>query len=545
MNVDSYTVDLLRVAREAAAVSPGHALSPILDAITVIAATGTAAEFRAAEQLLDGELTASGCHAQTIRPLLEALGVAETRNERWIVACIQRRLGWVYDFAGDDVAALEMIDRARVNFAELDDNEGLTRSLNNLGVLWTRRRDLTEAERVLTEALASADAIGIPLEQARVRVNFGHTCELLGQYERGRRLLEEGHALAASIRHPAQAVALLNLTRIDLAERKPEQAAQTLRRAQLHIDAGNQFAMIEVWLLRGQIAAGEARFIDATDCLATGLKMAEAIGALREQKELWDAVSATHAAAENYKAALDATQRARAIEDSLRRERAVLHAATAVERRAAERAQRDAEQARASEATMRETISQLLEAQRAVERATAEKDRLLVELARQSHEDPLTGLLNRRALDAQLERECALADQHARPLTLALLDIDNFKRINDSKSHAVGDAVLVAIASALRQGRRRSDIVARLGGEEMVLVFAETTLAQSINLCAALRARLAATDWPIAGVDAAVTVSIGLAARLTGETPKALLGRADAAMYAAKAQGKDRVVWEA
>lgn len=133
-------VDALHLARAAAKDRPGRALTPIMAAVTSIAHMGSAGQFRDADQLLDRETFASGRHALTIRPLLEALGMAKARGERWIVACVERRLGWGYDFAGDDVTALEMSERVRMNFEALGDDEGVVRSLSNLGVLWTASR---------------------------------------------------------------------------------------------------------------------------------------------------------------------------------------------------------------------------------------------------------------------------------------------------------------------------------------------------------------------------------------------------------------------
>ena len=196
-----HTNQALSRARDAAVERPGRALSVILNAISVIAKSGSAGEFREAEILLDVETRASGRHALTIAPLLEALTVAEARHERWIVACVQRRLAWVYDFRGDDLAALEMIERARVNFAALDDTVGVIRSLGNLGVLWMRCGDTTEAMRVLAEALALADGKRIADERARVRVNLGHLYEVTGEFDRGRRLLEEAYGLPSTWAH--------------------------------------------------------------------------------------------------------------------------------------------------------------------------------------------------------------------------------------------------------------------------------------------------------------------------------------------------------
>lgn len=533
-------------ARAAAHAHPGHALTPALAAITATAREGSVAQFREADQLLDAETFASGLFAPTIKPLLEARASAQQRDDplrdaAWIIACLSRRLAWVYDFAGDDVAAIEMIEEARAGFAALGDDEGLTRTLNNIGVIWIRRGDLTGAERVLSEALQLADHIGVAMERARVRINYGHLCSLLGDYPRGRQMLQSAFEITVAIGHPAQTVALLNLSRLALAQGNTDEATRTLDRAHELIGSGNHLGRIEGCLVRGQIAAHEEKYTDAFRFFDNGIEMAAANGALREEKELWEAMSAAQASATDFQKAYEATRRGLALDDRLRRERALLQAATTIERRAAERAQREAEIALANELALRETLTRLEHTRRDLERAHIEKDTLLAELHRQTREDPLTRLLNRRALDTELERECTRAERYGRPLALALLDIDNFKQINDSYSHAVGDAVLVAVAQCLRDARRQSDVIARLGGEELVMLFPETTAAQALAICEALRGQLIVVDWATIGVPHKVTASFGVSAFRTNDDAATLLARADAAMYAAKRSGKDRV----
>jgi len=538
---ESVEAALLR-AQQAVAARPGHALDEVLAAIKATAGGGDREQFQQADRLLDAETFASGLFAPTIKPLLEARVAAQRREQLWIVACLSRRLAWVYDFAGDDVAAIEMIDEARTAFVALGDDEGLTRTLNNMGVIWTRRRDLVGAERALKAALELADQTGIVMEQARVRMNYGHLCELLGNFERGEELLQQGYALALSINHPATTVALVNLARLQLARGDTAEATRTLDHASGLIEASNHLGRVEGCLVRGQIASREGRHADAVRYLNDGIALAAGSGAMREEMELWEALGAAQAAAGDFAAAFAATRRSQALDDKLRRERAVLQAATSVERRAAERAQRDAETARASELALRETLTQLEHAQRELERANGEKDTLLAELHRQTREDSLTGLLNRRALDAELDRECTRAERYQRPLALVLLDIDNFKIINDTCSHAVGDAVLTTVARCLRGARRQSDVVARLGGEELVMLLPETSSAHALAVCESLRVAMGTVNWPALGAPPRVTASMGVAVFVAGDTPAALLRRADAAMYAAKRAGKDRVV---
>ncbi|MEO8281286.1 MAG: tetratricopeptide repeat protein [Ideonella sp.] len=279
---------------------------------------------------------------------------------------------------------MRMAEQSRADFVALGDTEGYLRSISNLGILWNRRGDLIGARRLQEEVLILAESLQIPKERCRARINLGHTCQLIGDFARSRQLLTEAQTMAGDGGAPMHAFALLNMSRLDIAENNPEQAAETLQRAQPFIDTGNHFGQIETWLLRGQIATLQGRFADAVGCLSEGLKLAESesSGAPREQVELWQAMSATQAAAGDYQAALKAMHNANEINASLRREGAVLQAATAVQRNAEEQAHLEAQRASASASTGRDTLRELQELRLQLERANEEKDRLTQELAR-------------------------------------------------------------------------------------------------------------------------------------------------------------------
>ncbi len=168
----------------------------------------------------------------------------------------------------------------------------------------------------------------------------------------------------------------------------------------------------------------------------------------------------------------------------------------------------------------------------------AQLNRLLVE---QAETDALTGVANRRRLQQRLDDELQRRAGH--PLTLAVLDIDHFKRVNDAYGHAVGDAALRHVASELQLGLRGGDLLARLGGEEFVLLQFDTPLAAAQVALERLRERL--LQRPLAGSgerpSLPITLSIGVATANEGESSEALLARADAAMYAAKQAGRNRV----
>ncbi len=151
--------------------------------------------------------------------------------------------------------------------------------------------------------------------------------------------------------------------------------------------------------------------------------------------------------------------------------------------------------------------------------------------------DPLTGVGNRRMLELRLDDEILRARRYRRALTAVYFDLDHFKRVNDSYGHDVGDAVLRQVADSLVANVRQSDHVARLGGEEFVVLLTETSLEDAVTLVERMRASIA--EQHTAGLPTHVTVSAGLAQWHEGETAESLLRRADQALYRAKEAGRN------
>ncbi len=183
-------------------------------------------------------------------------------------------------------------------------------------------------------------------------------------------------------------------------------------------------------------------------------------------------------------------------------------------------------------------IWQLMKLNRQIARANRELEVKSLELERISTTDALTGLANRRHIENTLDAEIRRTRRYHRDISIVLIDIDNFKRVNDSYGHQVGDTVLVKFAELLKSDIRGSDVAGRWGGEEFLVVCPETDIAAVAAQAEHLRQRISNIPFAVPGRQ---TASFGVASLGKGESRDDLVRRADDALYAAKNNGRNRV----
>ena len=172
-----------------------------------------------------------------------------------------------------------------------------------------------------------------------------------------------------------------------------------------------------------------------------------------------------------------------------------------------------------------------------LQRTLRHGNRRLTELAAT---DDLTGLLARRFLEAHLRGLVAAASRHGRPLSIVMIDIDNFKEINDTHGHPVGDEVLRTAVDRMRGRLRAEDLLGRWGGDELMLVLPDIDLAGAIAAAEGVRRAIADTELKVDGERIPISISAGAAA-WHGDSAADLISRADSALYEAKAAGRNRV----
>jgi diguanylate cyclase len=202
------------------------------------------------------------------------------------------------------------------------------------------------------------------------------------------------------------------------------------------------------------------------------------------------------------------------------------------------------EETRAAQSDSRRAHDQLVQERDAALQAESRIQFLENQLAEMStlvREDPLTHSLNRRGLDDEFARAASRADRYKSPLCLAVLDIDNFKALNDKRGHQTGDEALVHLVSVAKEELRLTDQIARLGGEEFLIILPNTPIDEAQKIITRLQRNLTKKYFLDNNEKVLITFSAGICERAVGESQEASIARADAAMYQAKQTGKNRV----
>lgn len=192
--------------------------------------------------------------------------------------------------------------------------------------------------------------------------------------------------------------------------------------------------------------------------------------------------------------------------------------------------------------SLADQLDVLVERVKSMEAASADAEQRIEEQRQKSLRDVLTQLPNREAYQQRLEQECDRWQRYQRPLTLAVSDIDHFKRINDNYGHLAGDKVLRIIARTLKKRLRKTDFIARYGGEEFVVLMPETTEAAALKVVEGVREAIASCPFHFKEKPVSITMSFGVAEFKQGDLAEGVFYRADKALYQAKERGRNRCV---
>lgn len=461
----------------------------------------------------------------------------------------------------------------------------IERTYHYLGLLYAGLREYETARSYLDRGLAEARRLADPSREAPLLGSMARTANLAGSYGEALTLALEAERLAERLGSPpGQAYALLENGRAKLGLNKLDEAREALLRgAAVAERIGQRSTLARYRATLAEVAARQGRPDEALALWQQALPEFRSgddqpqlldsyrlmIPLLREQGDETRALETAieSLALQEQLAGLDMNRRVAVMESAYRAQEA---------ERQIELLQRDLEiqalklrqeslgrwlatfgvlsllviagllafryrESRRLGQQLAETNAELERNREALARANLELEKRAEALAHAASIDPLTGIANRRAFVERFEVHWADAMSRHAPLSIALIDVDHFKRINDTQGHAVGDSVLCALAATLQGLLRAGTLLARWGGEEFVVLIPGADTQAASGLAERLRAaveNLRREDLP------PITISVGVAS-LSGRTrlrPEGLFDEADGALYAAKTAGRNRVV---
>jgi two-component system cell cycle response regulator len=498
VELESRPTSAFRELRGPAAEARARALALGLDelAYRALLLLGSAA-------LREGRIGEGGQIAQRARAW------AEQHDNAYVLARAHRELSIFYRLVGDMSDALTHGVQCVQHLPEPTPPQIRARHLVTLAVALDSSGSVEEGDRRSREALTIAEAIRDDELTLLILNNMAYTAFETDDEPAARELAGQMREISARSGEPLAANELDTLARVDMMSGRYDRVEVVLapvltERALAH----ESDAVAECLLTLAEARRLDGRFGAAQTALATAVRLAEERGLALVRARLRQEQSALYAATGRFEEAYE--------------EHRIYHAATT----ALMSVQRDA-RARALQA-----VFEAAEARRASEH-----------FREMAHRDALTGLHNRRFVNERLPALLGEAAAAGTPLSLAIVDLDHFKQINDTLSHATGDEVLRRIGELLQEATTGAEVAARMGGEEFLLIFPRTSAAEAAARCERLRLRIRGHAWgPVTG-RLPVTTSIGVTTvTQAGPTPATLLSQADRNLYAAKRAGRDRVV---
>ncbi|HVO89258.1 MAG TPA: diguanylate cyclase [Casimicrobiaceae bacterium] len=534
---------LLRLAEGRVSVDPAEGLRYAAEAAALAQSLG-ATTARAEALYLQGRCADARLdHVAALSAYSEALNLYEMLGDTHATARVLRAIGYVHDGLGDFPTALEFQLRALELDERNDDRAGRAATLRTIGVVYSKTGDIKAGLDYYRQSLDLAGHDADPVDRGKTLNNIGISLKNLGQLDEAREALSEAHDIfVATGSLFAQCATLNNLGLVHELSGRPAEAEASLREAlDLCERIDNRAGLADAKLALGRLLSRSGRLGEGRGFLTSALDLCVRHGLRQVEAECHDALGDHYERAGELRAALDHMRRFHALEREVMSEAAgnkvrALH----IQQQVAS-ARREAELLRKQQEVLARTNAELDALNASLIEANLQRIALVDQLEQQTFEDALTGIANRRRLDLRLAEEFALARRHDRPLGVAIVDLDHFKAINDRFSHAVGDAVLRSFARLLVNQVRQTDLVARFGGEEFVLVLAHTDAEATRLVCEKVRSAVERYPWHELRPGVSLTASIGYCADTSVGSHERMLAIADRHLYQAKAAGRNCV----
>lgn len=484
-----------------------------------------------------------GQYPDAMRCHLRALETQRAEGDRLGEGMSLNALGNVSYHLGDYGQALDYYQASLKVREEIGDRVGVAYCLNNIGNIHGQLGESRRALEHMLQALAIKEGAD-PQAAGISMLNVGSAYADLGDDARALEYMERAAVrLRETGARDAEATCLRDVGRVH--ERRGDVGpALDCYRASLEITralgarVSEAETLIRLGALRVRTGEPDAGLAD----LHEALEMVSELGARPQVYAAHEALTEVYEGRGELSRALEHFRAFHAAWRDVFNAETNARVKSVLVRAEVQQAQREAEILRGKNDELTAAYGRLREADEEKALLVVRLREQAAELERQTRQDGLTGLSNRRHLDTLLSTEWERALRFGRALTVAMADIDHFKDVNDRFSHAVGDEVLRTVARILRDNTRGVDVVARYGGEEFCLVLVETRAEEGARLCDRLRGLVEGYEWSSIRPGLALTVSMGVAGLHEGaDAPDALLAAADMRLYAAKHAGRNRV----
>jgi diguanylate cyclase (GGDEF)-like protein len=523
-----------------------------------------------------------GMQENVLGTTLQALSLFQSLSDERGEADAYNLIGNIYDRKGDYADAIEYHHKSLAIRRRIGDRDGEAGSLNNIAIAHTQMAQFSDAFEYLLNSLEAADSQ--PSAASYALYNIAQIFTQINDLEKAQDYYRQSLDLNQKTNDRAlESSILADLGKVHALLKNHNDALGYLHRSlEIARTTGNLHDQGIALSILGMAHQEGGNYLMAGKCLYEALEIMEQTDARAEQSEVLCLLGRNHlkqgkigesiallnqslaiaqeininekirnaryALAEVYQAIGDFEQalnhyriyhniwKSFYSQDSERRIQAIFA------RSEIEKARQDAEEERYKTHQLSQALSE-------AQKSENEKSRLLSQLEIQAEmleqlarEDGLTGLNNRRWLDVQLNQEFERARRFQHPFSIAMLDVDHFKSINDRFSHQVGDEVLRQIAKILRTSCRLVDCIGRYGGEEFMIILVETTPTQAHEICTKIMDNIRGFDWSLIheNIDQ-VTLSIGLGENVNTQTPAEMVAIADRQLYRAKQQGRDQI----
>ncbi|MEX2535226.1 MAG: diguanylate cyclase [Trueperaceae bacterium] len=471
---------------------------------------------------------------QALRHVHDALQTAQDLADPRLRAAVANDAGMIYGRLGSYQEGLEFL-LASLRILEEEGIPPAGNPFNNIGNIYLLQGDAERALEFFERAGSANDANGSGRDRVIALGNVGRALEALGDLEGAKREHERSLELARGLNDRLYLPAALTKLASVLGSLGEKEAAFECFREALALYDGRSSAFREETLMglaQLHLKVGEPE--RAEPPLTQALECAKESHDRSLEGDANHGLAQVHRAAGRWQEAFECYQRYHELSTSVKHELFSRQAQALLLHNEVKQSKHDRQLLREMNAQLRAAYEELYEVHQALEAQTAELERL-------SLEDPLTKLFNRRHLERRMNDEIARLDRYGERFSIVMCDIDDFKAINDRHSHAVGDEILVQFAQILNSCTRETDVVARVGGEEFVLLLPHTVLAAAITTAEKVRSMVESFTWGGLRAGLSVTTSVGVteAHLKCGAGP--ILEAADRELYRAKRLGKNSV----